>query len=247
MHAISISIFAAALMGTVVTAQTTTVTDLFLVGFDYGYNSSEQAPYVGSVIASDATATTYSIACGSQTAAPATTSSYFDDSNDCGVPPNFTFTQGPQQLPILTQSTVWKTMSSLTALPAHHMQPAKRTTMTLGCVLSGTSVGVCSYTELEAVASTTLTSIDATTVSGTEYTEVFTGVPVTITAGPASTTGSASGASASASKSASGSASGSAAGSASGSAASTGGMPMITAKAQWVVGGAAAAMVMAAL
>lgn len=52
MHAISISIFAAALMGTVVTAQTTTVTDLFLVGFDYGYNSSEQAPYVGSVIAS---------------------------------------------------------------------------------------------------------------------------------------------------------------------------------------------------
>lgn len=52
MHAISISTFAAALMGTVVTAQTTTVTDLFLVGFDYGYNSSEQAPYVGSIIAS---------------------------------------------------------------------------------------------------------------------------------------------------------------------------------------------------
>ncbi|ATZ57576.1 hypothetical protein BCIN_15g01400 [Botrytis cinerea B05.10] len=246
MHAISISIFAAALMGTVVTAQTTTVTDLFLVGFDYGYNSSEQAPYVGSVIASDATATTYSIACGSQTAAPATTSSYFDDSNDCGVPPNFTFTQGPSTI-AYTYTIDGVEDYVVTDSASGSSYATGQATMTLGCVLSGTSVGVCSYTELEAVASTTLTSIDATTVSGTEYTEVFTGVPVTITAGPASTTGSASGASASASKSASGSASGSAAGSASGSAASTGGMPMITAKAQWVVGGAAAAMVMAAL
>ncbi|KAM0160284.1 hypothetical protein ACHAQE_004656 [Botrytis cinerea] len=246
MHAISISIFAAALMGTVVTAQTTTVTDLFLVGFDYGYNSSEQAPYVGSVIASDATATTYSIACGSQTAAPATTSSYFDDSNDCGVPPNFTFTQGPSTI-AYTYTIDDVEDYVVTDSASGSSYATGQATMTLGCVLSGTSVGVCSYTELEAVASTTLTSIDATTVSGTEYTEVFTGVPVTITAGPASTTGSASGASASASKSASGSASGSAAGSASGSAASTGGMPMITAKAQWVVGGAAAAMVMAAL
>ncbi|KAM0152632.1 hypothetical protein ACHAPG_007573 [Botrytis cinerea] len=246
MHAISISTFAAALMGTVVTAQTTTVTDLFLVGFDYGYNSSEQAPYVGSVIASDATATTYSIACGSQTAAPATTSSYFDDSNDCGVPPNFTFTQGPSTI-AYTYTIDDVEDYVVTDSASGSSYATGQATMTLGCVLSGTSVGVCSYTELEAVASTTLTSIDATTVSGTEYTEVFTGVPVTITAGPASTTGSASGASASASKSASGSASGSAAGSASGSAASTGGMPMITAKAQWVVGGAAAAMVMAAL
>ncbi|KAK6598563.1 hypothetical protein ACHAP3_007526 [Botrytis cinerea] len=246
MHAISISIFAAALMGTVVTAQTTTVTDLFLVGFDYGYNSSEQAPYVGSVIASDATATTYSIACGSKTAAPATTSSYFDDSNDCGVPPNFTFTQGPSTI-AYTYTIDDVEDYVVTDSASGSSYATGQATMTLGCVLSGTSVGVCSYTELEAVASTTLTSIDATTVSGTEYTEVFTGVPVTITAGPASTTGSASGASASASKSASGSASGSAAGSASGSATSTGGMPMITAKAQWVVGGAAAAMVMAAL
>ncbi|KAF7890577.1 hypothetical protein EAF00_008892 [Botryotinia globosa] len=244
MHAISISTFAAALVGTVVTAQTTTVTDLFLVGFDYGYNSSEQAPYVGSVIASDATATTYSIACGSKTAAPATTSSYYDDSYDCGVPPNFTFTQGPSTI-AYTYTIGDADVFAVTDSVSGSSYPTGDATMTLGCVLSGTSTGVCSYTELEAAASTTFSSIETTTVSGTEYAEIFTGVPVTITAGPASTTGSASGASASASASKSGS--GSAAGSASGSATSTGGMPMITAKAQWVVGGAAAAMVMAAL
>ncbi|TGO57695.1 hypothetical protein BCON_0063g00530 [Botryotinia convoluta] len=242
MHAISISTFAAALMGTVVTAQTTTVTDLFLVGFDYGYNSSEQAPYVGSVIASDATATTYSIACGSKTAAPATTSSYDDDSYDCGVPPNFTFTQGPSTI-AYTYTIGDAEDFAVTDSASGSSYPTGEATMTLGCVLSGSSTGVCSYTELEVAPSTTFSSVEATTMSGTEYAEIFTAVPVTITAGPASTTGSASGASASASKSGSGSASGSV----SGSATSTGGMPMITAKAQWVVGGAAAAMVMAAL
>ncbi|THV51800.1 hypothetical protein BGAL_0098g00100 [Botrytis galanthina] len=247
MHAISISTFAAALMGTVVTAQTTTVTDLFLVGFDYGYNSSEQAPYVGSIIASDATATTYSIACGSTTAAPATTSSYYDDSYDCGVPPNFTFTQGPSTI-AYTYTIGDVEDFAITDSTSGTSYATGQATMTLGCVLSGSSTGVCSYTELEALAPTTFTSIDATTISGTEYAEIFTGVPVTITAGPASTTSSASGASASgASASASKSGSGSAAGSVSGSATATGGMPMITAKAQWVVGGAAAAMVMAAL
>ncbi|TGO32784.1 hypothetical protein BHYA_0289g00100 [Botrytis hyacinthi] len=244
MHAISISTFAAALMGTVVTAQTTTVTDLFLVGFDYGYNSSEQAPYVGSIIASDATATTYSIACGSATAAPATTSSSFDDTYDCGVPPNFTFTQGPSTI-AYTYTIDDAEDFAITDSTSGTSYATGQATMTLGCVLSGSSTGVCSYTELEAVASTTFSSVDATTISGTEYADIFTAVPVTITAGPASTTSSASGASASASASKSGL--GSATGSASGSATSTGGMPMITAKAQWVIGGAAAAMVMAAL
>lgn len=39
-------------MGTVVTAQTTSVASLYLIGFDYGYDSASQAPFVGSVIAS---------------------------------------------------------------------------------------------------------------------------------------------------------------------------------------------------
>ncbi|KAF7945439.1 hypothetical protein EAE96_010213 [Botrytis aclada] len=242
MHAISISTFAAALMGTVVTAQTTNVTDLFLIGFDYDSNSTDQAPFVGSIIASDATATTYSIACGSKTAAPATTSSYYNDSYDCGVPPNFTFTQGPSTI-AYTYTIGDAEDFAVTDSTSGTSYATGQAIMTVECVLSGSSTGVCSYTELEALASTTFSSADATTVSGTEYAQIFTGVPVTITAGPASTTGSASGASASASKSGSGSA----AGSASGSATSTGGMPMITAKAQWVVGGAAAAMVMAAL
>ncbi|KAF7914273.1 uncharacterized protein EAF01_000679 [Botrytis porri] len=246
MHAISISTFAAALMGTVVTAQTTNVTDLFLIGFDYDSNSTDQAPFVGSIIASDATATTYSIACGSKTAAPATTSSYFDDTYDCGVPPNFTFTQGPSTI-AYTYTIDNAEDFAVTDSTSGTSYATGQATMTLGCVLSGGSTGVCSYTELEALASTTFSSVDATTVSGTEYAEIFTGIPVTITAGPATTTGSASGASASASKSGSGSGSVSASGSVSGSATSTGGMPMITAKAQWVVGGAAAAMVMAAL
>lgn len=117
--------------------------------------------------------------------------------------------------------------------------------LTFGCVLSGSSTGVCSYTENESVASTTFASTDTTTVGATEYQDIFTAVPVTITAGPASTTGSGSGTKTSSGASATGSNESSA--SASGSASSTGGMPMITAKAQWVVGGAAVAMVMAAL
>ncbi|KAF5870770.1 putative gpi anchored protein [Botrytis fragariae] len=242
MHAISISTFAAALMGTVVTAQTNNVTDLFLIGFDYDSTSTDQAPFVGSIIASDATATTYSIACGSKTAAPATTSSYLDNTYDCGVPSNFTFTQGPSTI-AYTYTISYVEDSAVTDSTSGTSYAADQATMTFGCVLSGSSTGICSYTEFESLVSTTFTSVDATTVSGTEYAEIFTGVPVTITAGPATTTSSASGASASASKSGSGSA----AGSASGSATSTGGMPMITAKAQWVVGGVAAAMVMAAL
>ncbi|APA13618.1 predicted protein [Sclerotinia sclerotiorum 1980 UF-70] len=250
MHAVAITSFVVALMGTV-TAQTSSVVNLHLMGFDGG---DDQPPFVGSIIASDATATTYSITCGSTTASAAPTSAYFDDEDDCGIPDSFTFTQGPSTIAYVYtidyafDITMIQTASDAAPTGSGHA---------VGCVISNSSSAYCTGINVESSGTSTISSDASTTVTGTDFSSLLSGIPVTITAGLASTTSSAtpttSGASATGASATGASASGSsksstsASSSASGPTASTGGMPMITAKAQWVVGGAAAAMVMAAL
>ncbi|KAF7859679.1 hypothetical protein EAF04_008758 [Stromatinia cepivora] len=243
MHAITITSFIAALMGTV-TAQTSSVVNLYLMGFD---GADDQAPFVGSIIASDATATTYSITCGSTTATAAPTSAYFDLDNDCGFPDSFTFTQGPSTIGYVYTAdyafdiTLTDTASTAAPTQSGHAK------YTVGCIISGSSSAYCTGTDLESSGTSTISSVVTTTLTGTDLASLLSGVPVTITAGLASTSSSATPTTSGASATSSHKSSASASSSASGSAASTGGMPMITAKAQWVVGGAAAAMVMAAL
>ncbi|CAD6452294.1 126bcc80-389a-4953-80d0-299f458c0ebf [Sclerotinia trifoliorum] len=249
MHVVAITSFVAALMGTV-TAQTSSVVNLYLMGFDDG--GDDQAPFVGSIIASDATATTYSITCGSTTTTAASTSAYFGYENDCGIPDSFTFTQGPSTIAYVYtidyafDITMTETASASAPTGSGHAE------YEVGCVISGSSSAFCTGINIESSGTSTISSDASTTVTGTDFSSLLSGIPVTITAGFASTTSSAtpttSGASATGvSATGSSKSSASASSSASGSAASTGGMPMITAKAQWVVGGAAAALVMAAL
>ncbi|ESZ90528.1 hypothetical protein SBOR_9077 [Sclerotinia borealis F-4128] len=244
MHAVTITSFAAALMGTVVAAQTSSVVDLYLIGFDSGDSDAAQPPFVGSIIASDATATTYSITCGSTTAAPATTSSISYDygyDNDCGVPENFTFTQGPSTIGYAYSAT-YEFDVTMTGSASSTVSYADSAQYTVGCVLSGTSSAVCSATDIGTDRTTSTSSAETTTLTGSNLSTLLSAIPVTITAGPTSASDSAARTTMSAS-----SPTGSASSSGSGSPASTGGMPMITAKAQWAFGGAAAAMVMAAL
>ncbi|KAM3076906.1 hypothetical protein ACMFMG_003626 [Clarireedia jacksonii] len=223
------------------------VVNLNLLGFD------DTGNLVGSVIASDKTATTYSITC-SGTAAPATTTGFYEDSdNDCGLPPSFTFTQGPSTLQYAyaysdyESETAWSTYSASSI--------SAQESFLVGCVITDSSLGLCSATDAGNYGVSSFSSVITTSFDNI-YTE-FTPVPVTITAGaigsaantatatakssgakPTGTSGSASGASA-----ASG-ASGASASKASATASSsttvlTAGMPMVTAKAQWVVGAAA--------
>ncbi|RAL66445.1 hypothetical protein DID88_006135 [Monilinia fructigena] len=255
MHASLITIFAAALMGTAVAAQDDSVVDLFLVGIEYDAEDQDQAPFVGSIIASDATATTYSITCGTTTAASATSSSSLDFDDDCGIPESFTFTQGPSTIQyIYTFKDYYDDVATSNMDSASSLQPYF-STVSIGCVLAGSSSAYCTAASMESAATTTYDSAETTTVTGQDLSTLLAAIPVTITAGASSTSDSVakttSGASAtsSAASSASASSKSTATGSSSvsGSVASTGGMPMVTAKAQWVMGGAAAAMVMAAL
>jgi len=215
-----------ALMG-LASAQSTT--ELFLVGFD-------QQNILGSVIASDATATTYSLACGDPS------------SDDCGVPPSFTFTQGP--------STV------------HYIYTDDDTpgteTIELSCQITDSVSGVCAGTVIDDLGSTTIST--ATTTPFSDGGSALGGMVVTITAGAAASSNtvastsatptgsesskksstSAGGKTTSTSTGASGTGS-AATGSGSKTSSSTGaGAPMVT-RAPWVVGGAAAALVYAAM
>lgn len=179
----------------------------------------------------DATATTYSIACTNP------------DSNDCGVPASFTFTQGPSTIHYQYQVIA--------------DDAGDNESIELGCVITSSMSGVCSGTALGSVSGSATTSADTTSFSngGSE----LGGQIVTITAGlaaaastPVSTTMSTS-ASESSSKSATGKSTvtstgasqTAATGSTSSTSTSTGGMPKITGN--WVVGGAAAALALAAL
>ncbi|KAG0649088.1 Mob as tumor suppressor 4 [Hyphodiscus hymeniophilus] len=222
------SIVALALLGAA-TAQTTT-TELFLVGFD-------QQPLVGSVIASDATATTYSIACTDP------------DSDDCGAPPSFTFTQGPStvhyQYVILDDGD------------------GDNETIDLGCEITNSESGVCSGTVLGSISASATSSASTTSFSnggselGGQIVTITAGLAAAATTASSTATTSSTGSSESSSKSAAsgkstatstGAEQTAAAGSSSSSSSSsTGGVPRITGNAQWVMGGAAAALAMAAL
>jgi len=226
-------------------AQNTTV-DLFLVGFD-------DQDLVGSVIASDKTATTYSIACATPS------------SDDCGVPPSFTFTQGPSTMHYAYSMSDDGASYSFSGTGSAYNAVE---TFDVGCVITTSSSAICSATDVEIAGASTFSS--ATTTPINNISSVLVGIPVTITAGAISTTTSSpsstsvtagsssslasikssSGISSSVSASSTSKASGAAGGTSSGSATSTqsaAGLPMITAKAQWVVGGAAAAMAYAAI
>jgi hypothetical protein len=232
-----------------VSAQSSVV-DLYL-GWDDTNN------LIGSVIASDKTATTYSITCRS-TPAPTSTAFYDDSDNDCGIPPSFTFTQGPSTL---QYSYVYSDFESDSAYGTHSASSySVQESMVLGCVISGSSSGICSVTQVgnDGVSSFSY----ATTTAFDDIATLLSPIPVTITAGAIASTpntasatatatakssGSKSTGTASSSSNASGSsdASGASASKASATGSSTnsvstGGMPMVTAKAQWVIGAAAA-------
>ncbi|KAH6673718.1 hypothetical protein B0J14DRAFT_54644 [Halenospora varia] len=217
---------------------------LSLEGFD-------NTPLVGSIIASNAAATTYSLACATP------------EATGCDVPPSFTFTQGPSTLHY-----------AYTAIDEEANE-----TIEVGCTITAANTGVCSGL-LNGVIGTKTTS-RTTTTTVTNMSSEFGDAVVTLTAGAigsaassaASTTAtSAATGSTSTGKSGNTSAtkttsdsstlatsasSGTAAGAASGSStasgtagassSSTAGVPMITGNAGWIVGGAAAALVLAGM
>ncbi|TVY43845.1 hypothetical protein LSUB1_G001156 [Lachnellula subtilissima] len=232
----------------VASAQSTT--SLLLIGFD-------QQDIVASIVGSEATATTFAIACGDP------------DSDECGIPTSFTFTQGP--------STIH--------YDYHVTDDGSDESIDLGCMVTSSDHGICTGSMVG--------NFDGTSTSTSYRTSFSTGASeyvqyqaVTITAGAAgssastaasttqgssdavSATKSASGSAASqtsgmttatspgasgtkilgASSSAASSASSpSSASSASGSAVSTAGMAMVTGSPRWVLGGAAAALALAAM
>lgn len=214
-------LLALGLLSSAVTADYTTT--LLLIGFD-----SQSA--VGSVIATDATATTYSVTC------PAAVGT------DCGIPPSFTITQGPSTMHYEFAAVEDENGNTLEEIDA-------------GCTIT-TDHGVCSGSQVSAGTSS---PGSGETSSYSNYGTDIGAQVVTITAGPtpgatgsdssiastsASTSATTSGASAGQTSSNSGSSS---AGSSGTSKVSTGGMPMITGHAQWVIGGAAAAVAIAAI
>ncbi|KAH8659096.1 hypothetical protein BGZ60DRAFT_414538 [Tricladium varicosporioides] len=220
---------------------------LSLEGFD-------NTPLIGSIIASNAAATTYSLACATP------------EATGCDIPPSFTFTQGPSTLHY-----------AYTAIDEEANE-----TIEVGCTITAANTGVCSGL-LNGVVGTSTTS-RTTTTTVTNMSSEFGDTVVTLTAGAigsaassATSTGATSAAtgststrksgSTSATKTTSGSStlttsatsvtSGTAAGAASGSStasgtagassSSTAGVPMITGNAGWIVGGAAAALVLAGM
>ncbi|TVY21389.1 hypothetical protein LARI1_G000821 [Lachnellula arida] len=223
----------------VASAQSTT--SLLLIGFD-------KQDIVASIVGSDSTATTFAIACGNP------------DSGECGIPESFTFTQGPSTIHYDYQVTDDGSDASINP----------------GCVVTSSDHGTCTGGMVGNFdgTSTSTTYTTSFTTGASEYAQYQ---AVTITAGAAgssastaaSTTQGSSGTS-SATKRAGGSAasqtsgmttatsteasgtktsgaSSSAASSGSGSAVSTAGTAMITGKPRWALGGAAAALALAAM
>ncbi|PQE15419.1 GPI anchored protein [Rutstroemia sp. NJR-2017a BVV2] len=243
------TIAALTLMG-MVSAQSSVV-DLYLIGMDNSNN------IVGSVIASDKTATTYSVTCKSTAStAAATTTAFLDDSDyGCSIPPSFTFTQGPSTVHFTYAYSDSGSDSAYSTYSASADSASE--SIVVGCVITDSSSGVCSITDIGNYGVSSFSSVE--TSSFDDATSFLSPIPVTITAGAlasapngasatATATGSSSGSkSTGASSSASGSSGASGASASKASAtgssstsASTGGMPMVTAKAQWVIGAAAA-------
>jgi len=194
---------ALALLGSV-TAQNTTVS-LPLLAFD-------SQTILASIIASDSTATTFSLNCPEPT-----------DFDSCGIPPSFTVTQGPSTLHyVITADLSSASIDGLT----------QSGSVDYACQLTGTTSAVCTVTDTDNFDGTSTSFVDSTTLTDASDLGYL---PVTVTAGPtgnseAKTTSSGSSKSSSAS------------GSKTGVVTSNPGMPAVTAKAQWAIGGAAAAV-----
>jgi len=206
---------------------------------------ADTQPLVGSVIASDATATTYALEC-----APGT------DSDDCGFPGVFTLTEGPSTAVYTLGGDIEADSSTIVAFSGY-----------FDCSLDASSaVCVESFTGTEA----NFPGMSTETFTGTD----FSYMPVVITDGPlatdvaapsstgaaptpasttsaggeavSNTTGgkSSSGSATKTSASGSGATVTQASATSKSSSASTGGVPMVTGNAKWVLGGAALAAVL---
>ncbi|PQE31661.1 GPI anchored protein [Rutstroemia sp. NJR-2017a WRK4] len=167
------TIAALTLMG-MVSAQSS-VLNLYLLGIDDSNN------VVGSVIASDKTATTYSITCKSDasTAAPTTTLSFDDYDYGCGVPPDFTFTQGPSTVRYTYAYSDIESDSAYGTYSASSYSISQ--SIVVGCVITDSSSGVCTATELGSDGVSSFSSI--ITTSFDDATSFLSPIPVTITAG----------------------------------------------------------------
>ncbi|KAG9229412.1 hypothetical protein BJ875DRAFT_445973 [Amylocarpus encephaloides] len=222
-------------------ASTQSTVSLFVTGAD------EQS-IVASIITSDATATTYSLACGAATGSSA----------DCPIPISFTFTQGPSTIAYNTAFEVEE--DGLTASE----------TMDFGCKITSTKTAACSVTLLmnlgssvasSRVTTTTITDVDSyltpVTIVGKTIESAGDAAAFTTGTGSSSALATKTGSSGTTAVTgtgvtSSGSAMASAATAASGSgppasSMSTAGMAMNTGNARWVAGGAAAALALAAL
>uniref|UniRef100_A0A093V066 Low-density lipoprotein receptor-related protein 8 n=1 Tax=Talaromyces marneffei PM1 TaxID=1077442 RepID=A0A093V066_TALMA len=213
---------AMALLSSVVAADS--VTTIFLPFFD-------QQPLVASIVGSDATATTYAIAC-----APGT------DSTECGIPTGFTMTEGPKTMALqmvdgdrsiaseaVCVETVGGAEANFPGTSTTTLEPSDYASAWIAVtVTAGAATGA---------AATTAASATAPTASATTKAAATT----------AAHTGSAASTTSGLSTVASSSSTGTASAKASASVVSTGGMPQITGNAQWAMGGVAVAMALAAL
>ncbi|KAF4637289.1 hypothetical protein G7Y89_g791 [Cudoniella acicularis] len=232
-----LTLTALALLSTALAQSTTT---LWLIGFD------DEESIVASVIASDATATTYSIACVN----PA-------DEN-CGVPSSFTFTQGPSTLHYLHTYT------------GEDNDDNGDLTIDIDCRITNSQSGTCSATAAGTSGTSTASTVEtstftdaislgaqaviltagaigssANTAASTTRTATSRIAPVTTLTG--SSTHTTSGTAASTTSVAQTVSESSRTGSSSTSSVSTGGVPMITGNAGWIVGGAAAVLAIAGM
>jgi len=239
-----------ALCAAAVVAVDPPTTQIFLAGFD-------QQNLVGSVIASDSTATTFSVACASTA------------DSKCEVPADFTFTQGP---------------STIHYAYTHSAQSSDdfSGTIDVGCMVT-VDHGTCSKSvnavlgTITSAATSSTTTFSAASEMGAQMLTVTAGNLVTPTTASSTSSSSSSVSSKSTSSSSSSVSSSSSSSShsstitstpkpihtsspvngptfvipvvesVSSSKVSTGGLPMITGNAQWVIGGAAAVVVLAAL
>lgn len=199
---------------------------------------ADPQPLVGSIVASDATATTYALEC-----APGT------DGSDCGFPGVFTLTEGPSTAVYTLGGDIEADSSTVVAFSGY-----------IDCSL-GSSSAVCveSFTGTDA----NFPGMSTETLTGTDFSYmpvVLTDAPLntgaaaapsSTTAAPtASSTGSAkestsaSASNSGATKTSSGTAQTQGASSSQSTSASTGGVPVITGNAKWVLGGAALAAIL---
>ncbi|TVY48058.1 hypothetical protein LOCC1_G001531 [Lachnellula occidentalis] len=192
----------------IASAQSTT--RLLLIGFG-------TQDIVASIVGSDSTATTFAIACGDP------------DSEDCGIPTSFIFTQGPSTIHYDYHNTDDGSDDTSTAYTTSVSTGASNYVQYLPVTITAGAAG----SSASIAASTTQQSSDADSA-----TKSASGSAASQTSGM--TTATSTEASATKTSSSTGS-------SASSSAVSTAGMAMVTGSPQWALGGAAAALALAVI